>query len=135
MIGGGEDYTRIRSLFQSSDLKDYVTMTGNMLNPFPIVKEADVFALLSQYEGLPNTIFESLILGTPVIATNVGGVSTQIQHGKTGWLVENNEDDIYRGLKHILDHPEEIAQVSKELKNYQYDNTDVLRRAEDVLFI
>ncbi len=135
MIGGGEDYTRIRSLFQSSDLKNYVTMTGNMLNPFPIVKEADVFALLSQYEGLPNTIFESLILGTPVIATNVGGVSTQIQHGKTGWLVENNEDDIYRGLKHILDHPEEIAQVSKELKNYQYDNTDVLRRAEDVLFI
>lgn len=134
IVGDGEDFNRIDSLFTNSEFTDYVELTGQRSNPYSFVRRADVFALLSKYEGLPNTIFESLILGTPVIATNVGGVSLQIQDGETGWLVENNEESIYQGLKHILDHPEEIKQFRENLKSYQYDNSSIFKAAEMVLF-
>ncbi len=134
IIGDGNEFCRIQSMFMQSELRKYVTLTGSLSNPFPYVKEADVFALLSRYEGLPNTIFEALILGTPVIATNVGGVATQICQWKSGWLVENNENDIYLGLKYILDHPEAIAYSKHYLTNYQYNNAVILSTAEKVLF-
>ena len=133
IIGDGNEYGHVQSIFMQSELCKYVTFTGSLSNPFPYVKKADVFALLSRYEGLPNTIFEALILGTPVIATNVGGVSTQIQHGKSGWLVENNETDIYLGLKYIFDHPEQIAIMKQNLVDYNYDNDKILSVAEAVL--
>lgn len=134
IIGGGEDFEQIRTLFFDSELRDYVKMTGQLSNPYPYIKDADVFALFSKYEGLPNTIFESLVLGTPVIATNVGSISTQIIDGQNGWLVDNDEEGIYYSLKHILDHPEEIKQFRKTLKTYQYDNTGILKTAEMILF-
>ena len=133
IIGDGNEFHHIQSLFMQSKLRQYVTLTGSLSNPFPYIKGADVFALLSQYEGLPNTIFEELILGTPVIATNVGGVSTQIMEEQTGWLVDNNEESIYQGLKYILDHPEEIKQFRENLKAYRYDNASILKTAEMVL--
>ena len=134
IIGGGDGFYTIKNLFESSPIKDYVTMTGPLTNPFPHVKEADVFALMSDYEGLPNTIFESLILGTPVIATKVGGVHTQIEIGKTGWLTENNYSSVYEGLKHILLHPEEIARFKKNLESYHYDNEKIMATTNDIFF-
>ena len=133
IVGGGEDFEQIRALFSDSKLRGYVKMTGQLSNPYPYIKDADV-ALLSKYEGLPNTIFEALVLGTPVVATNVGSISTQIIEGQNGWLVENNEESIYQGLKYILDHPEEIKRFREDLKSYQYDNASVLKTAEMVLF-
>ena len=69
-----------------------------------------------------------------MVATNVGSISTQIIEGQNGWLVENNEESIYQGLKYILDHPEEIKRFREDLKSYQYDNASVLKTAEMVLF-
>lgn len=46
-----------------------------------------VFTLPSHTEGLPNFVREALILGRPVIATDVGGTATMVEHGETGFLV------------------------------------------------
>lgn len=48
---------------------------------------ADLFVLPSQAENLPNTICESLLCGTPVVAFNVGGIPEQV-HAGNGLLVE-----------------------------------------------
>lgn len=52
----------------------------------------DVSILLSESEGLPMTILESLSAGVPVIATNVGGVSEAVIDGITGKIVKS---DVY----------------------------------------
>lgn len=134
IIGGGELYGTIRSMYADSAICSNVTFTGPVSNPYPMMKEADVFALFSNYEGLPNTIFESLILGVPVVATNVGGISTQIVDGKTGWLVENDEEAIYQKLTELLRQPAMIEAAKENLKDYSYDNQKILSVVEEVLF-
>ena len=133
-MGDGEDLEMMRALFANSDLRESVKMVGARSNPFQIVKKADVFALFSHYEGLPNTIYEAMILGIPVIATDVGGVATQIQNGVNGWLIDNDDDAVYEGIKHILLHPEEISRYKENLKNFRYQNEDILSKTEKIIF-
>ena len=110
-------------------------MTGPLSNPFRILKESDVFALLSDYEGLPNTIYEALVLGVPVLATNVGGISTQITDGENGWLVENNERKIESMLETILMNQERIDALKENLKSYIYDNDKVIEINKKIFHI
>jgi len=100
-------------------------MLGSRSNPYTFIKQADVFLLLSEYEGLPNTIYESLILGIPVLATKVGGIPDQINEGENGWLVDNNFDAIYNKIKYVIEHHEEVETYKNNLKSYKYDNEEI----------
>ena len=100
-------------------------MLGSRSNPYTFIKQADVFLLLSEYEGLPKTIYESLILGIPVLATKVGGIPDQINEGENGWLVDNNFDAIYNKIKYIMEHHEEVEKYKSNLKSYKYDNQEI----------
>ncbi len=51
------------------------------------IKNADVFALNSSYEGLSHVLIEALALGVPIVATRAGGNSELIQDGVNGLLV------------------------------------------------
>ena len=105
IIGGGRLYDKIKLQIIDMRLEDSVILTGELDNPMPLLKQCDVFALLSKYEGMPVTIHEAMILGVPVIATNVGGVSEQIEDGINGLLVENNDEAIFNGLRNMAAHP------------------------------
>jgi glycosyltransferase involved in cell wall biosynthesis len=51
-----------------------------------VLAALDVFALTSLWEGLPFTVLEAMRAGTPVVATEVNGVSDVVEHGRTGLL-------------------------------------------------
>jgi glycosyltransferase involved in cell wall biosynthesis len=52
-----------------------------------ILFASDVFALASDYEGLPVSVIEAMAAGLPVVATAVGGVPELVEHERTGLLV------------------------------------------------
>mgnify|MGYP002508080331 CR=1 FL=1 len=60
-----------------------------VLYPYPLMKRCDWFVLLSQYEGTPVTIDEAMILGVPVIATDVGGITEQMGRYKKGVVLKS----------------------------------------------
>lgn len=132
IVGNGNDYDHIKNLIKEADMEKEVVMTGALDNPFVEVKKADVFALLSDFEGIPNTIYEALVLGVPVLATDVGGVSSQIINNITGWLVPNNKKAICEKLKELLMNPQDIDRVKNNLKTYVYDNEQVMEINKEI---
>jgi glycosyltransferase involved in cell wall biosynthesis len=52
---------------------------------------ADVFALASHREGCPNVVVEALACGTPVVASDVGGISELVTDDRFGLLVPADE--------------------------------------------
>lgn len=55
---------------------------------------SDLYFHPSYIDNSPNSICEAQILGMPVMAVNVGGVATLVEHTRTGWLVPSNEPHI-----------------------------------------
>lgn len=132
IIGGGYQEWEIKREIERNNLKKEVIMKGNMENPFPEVKKADLFALLSEFEGIPNTIFEALILGIPVLATDVGDVKSQIVDGVTGWIVENDEVKIENKIIEILKNPQSISKLKENIKDYEYDNKKIIEKNREI---
>ena len=52
-----------------------------------VLAAADVFALPSQFEGLPMSVIEAMLCGLPVVATDISGPREQVVKGETGLLV------------------------------------------------
>ncbi len=87
------------------------------------IKAADVFVLNSHYEGLSHTLIEAMTLGTPVIATNVGGNTTLVVHGETGLLIPpKNDNALEEALTEVAHNPsaarERAQAAQKHMDNF-----------------
>ena len=83
------------------EVPDNVFFVGNILGAGSYTEYADLFMLPSNYEGLPMVIIESLSMGTPVIASSVGGI-TELLDGSNGWALENNADKMAKVINSYL---------------------------------
>lgn len=66
---------------------------------------ADAFIITSREDNLPNVIIESLICGTPVIGTPVGGIPEMIQSQRNGILSRSTSpEDIAAAIESFIHH-------------------------------
>ena len=63
LIGDGPERQKLEEQIARLGLEDCVTMTGNLRNPFPLLKQMDGFALESRYEGQGIVLWEAKALG------------------------------------------------------------------------
>ena len=88
IVGDGELRDEIMEIAKSLDVERDVTITGFKENPFPYIREADVFVLSSFAEGFGNVIIEAMALDVPVVASDCpSGPGEIIQNGINGFLV------------------------------------------------
>lgn len=91
LAGGGDDL-ELRQMVEKMGFADRVNFLGEREDISDLMAKADVYLLISNWEGLPLTILEAMRSGLPVIASNVGGVSEAVVHGQTGYLVPSGQD-------------------------------------------
>jgi glycosyltransferase involved in cell wall biosynthesis len=79
LIGDGEYINDLKRLSSSLKLDDTtVEFVGPVFDKNEIIKrhlDADLFVLPTYHEGFPRTLYEAMILGTPIVTTFVGGIS------------------------------------------------------------
>lgn len=106
VLGTGAQLEEIKAKISALGLSDRVHLEGLTDNPYKYMKHCDLFVLPSDWEGFPTVTVEAKVLGCPVLATDVSGIREQLVHGKTGWIVENEENAIHAGLRYLLDNPD-----------------------------
>lgn len=75
---------------------------------------ADIFALPSLEDNLPNTALESMACGTPVVSFDTGGIPEMIRPELTGLLAKTNDiQDFANKIQWIVEHPKERMQMGK----------------------
>ena len=96
VVGGDDDSQpekeRLQSLARNLNIQDTVTFVGTVRQEdLPLYySAADVCVIPSYYESFGLVALESLACGTPVVATNVGGMESVVRHGQNGYLVKDN---------------------------------------------
>jgi glycosyltransferase involved in cell wall biosynthesis len=107
IVGEGKSRNQLKGLVSSLQLDDHVRFMGAIPHQemYVCYSAADLFCLTSEREGWPNVILESLACGTPVVATNVGGVPEIIRSDEVGLLTKRNERDIAQTILRALHKP------------------------------
>jgi glycosyltransferase involved in cell wall biosynthesis len=87
-------------------IRQNVIFTGEIDQPFDILKGFDIATCVSNHEGIPNSLLEAMACGKPVIGTNVGQIPELIDHEVNGFLIPpNNDDALLEALDRLIaDH-------------------------------
>ncbi|MFQ5922053.1 MAG: glycosyltransferase family 4 protein [Anaerolineales bacterium] len=87
-------------------LQDRIRILGARPKANELMPAFDILCLPSRSEGAPNVLMEASAAGLPVIATDVGGVTEIVSHGKTGFLVPEGDLKAFRDrLQQLLTDP------------------------------
>lgn len=97
LIGAGPEREALVELVQQLGLQSSVRFVGQLANPYPWIRSAELLCIPSLYEGLPNVALEAMCLHTPIVATDCSGSlrellgvplpvfpANQSRHGKGG---------------------------------------------------
>jgi glycosyltransferase involved in cell wall biosynthesis len=104
-----------RGLTSSLNLLEHVDFITNTDHPEFYVAGCHVGVLISpQGEGISNVIMEYMALGKPVVATDKGGNSEIVEHGRTGYLIpKNTPKTIADVILKLLQNPDRAQQMGK----------------------
>ena len=92
IIGNGPELHNLRKLAKNLEISERVLFPGERDNIPQLLSGFDLFVLPSLSEGTSITLLEALSCSVPVIASNVGGNSKLIVHGKTGLLFDQHDE-------------------------------------------
>ena len=90
IVGGGEMESEIKEYANENGLKDCLHITGWVDDPLAYVEFFDVACLLSRWEGFGLVLPEYMMVGKPIVASNVDAIPNIIRDGANGILVDTD---------------------------------------------
>lgn len=128
LIGYGGDETLIRQKIQEHGMVDHVIVLGKKSNPYPYIKECDVYIQPSRYEGKCVAVREAQMLGKPVIITNYSTSASQLENGVDGVIVPMDNESCARGIADVLCNSQLLEALSENCKQRDYSNAQEVRK-------
>jgi 1,2-diacylglycerol 3-alpha-glucosyltransferase len=127
LIGDGPARESLQTLATELGIAERVTFTGSL--PFEEVpaylKAADVFSFASITETQGLVTIEAMAAGLPVVSVDGSGTRDIVEHGKQGFLVENDADALANGLNQLLSDPGQMKRFRhnalKKAKTFDVD--------------
>ncbi|KHK92321.1 glycosyltransferase [Novosphingobium malaysiense] len=118
IVGEGPERGKLEALVGSLSLHGRVFLTGHAVDPDPYFREADVFVLSSDYEGVPAVVIEAIAAGLPVLATDcAASMQALLGGGIRGQLVPVGDDTALAAAMNgadLLRFPDQSARVFAE---------------------
>jgi glycosyltransferase involved in cell wall biosynthesis len=119
---------RLKARAEELGVSSHVYFTGMKVDfeeKMQAYAACDLFCLPTSYEGTSQAIFEAMTQGKPVVATRTGGIPSQIEDGREGYLVDYGDlpalaETMIRSLRDSTGALEMGARGREKVMNYQY---------------
>lgn len=136
LVGDGEQRRELERRAAELDIEDRIAFFGAQRNPHAYTAKADVLVCASYSEGYSTACAEAVMLGVPVLSTDVSGAREIVSDAQAGMVVGMDDEALYRGMKAILDDPSQVDAWKETLLNtrevfsYQNRAAELLRALE-----
>ena len=122
IIGYGGDEDLIRQKIKEAGMEDHVILLGKRSNPYPYIKNCDIYVQPSRYEGKSVTVREAQMLCKPVVVTNYPTAPSQIRSGIDGVIVPMDNEGCAHGLAEVICDKPLQERIIAHLKTHDYGN-------------
>jgi glycosyltransferase involved in cell wall biosynthesis len=122
-IGDGSARIEYEDLIDKYNIKKDFILLGANPNPYPFMKQCDIYVQPSRHEGYCITLSEAKNFNKPIITTNFTGASEQIIDNHTGLIVNFDEQQMFLALKQLLDDQELKNRLEKNSQLKVLDST------------
>ncbi len=123
-VGDGSDRPAVEQRIREYGLEDYVVLLGQKANPYPYMKQADIYVQTSTFEGFCLTLCEARLLHKPEVSTNFPVVYNQLRHGENGLIAEMNAQSLADNIMRLATDDELRQRIIEETKK---ENNDTAR--------
>jgi glycosyltransferase involved in cell wall biosynthesis len=130
VAGEGDFRGTIEAEIDKCDVKDNFILLGNCFNPYTYINGADICVQPSSYEGYSVAVFEEKYFRKPVVVTNIPSNLEMITDKENGVVIARNSEDIYQGVKYLLDNPEECVRIARTPVNGLSNNQQIMQEIE-----
>jgi glycosyltransferase involved in cell wall biosynthesis len=138
IYGIGDLLEELKLLTEEKKVSNYVHFEGFSENVHEEIKNAEQFILSSDYEGMPNSLMEAMMMGLPCISTNYLGVGDIITDGINGLLVPKGDiSALGRAMCRLSDDKslQKKLRRSARIKSEEWKTERVIKKWEDLFFI
>lgn len=132
-VGDGPRMQSVADYSRELGLDDKIKFSGNCSDVHLRLFSADIFVLLSHWEGLPLTILEAMSFSLPIVASDVGGVSETFDFN-SGFLIPSVDDEFLKDslTKLITSHElrTQMGNVSRSIYIERFTVEKMIDRTE-----
>ena len=132
VIGDGPLREKLEEKIKKNKVEDSFFLLGKRENPYPYIKKADYFCLLSQFEGYPMVLLEAKLLNKKILITDTAAREV-VQNYEKATIVENSEKGIYNGLQKIINQNKNKRKREKEEIKKNEENEKNLKKVITLL--
>lgn len=128
LVGDGPLFSQSKEMVQQMGLTDVVKFLGARKDVPALLAEAQIFVLISRWEGFPRSVLEAMRAGLPVIASDVGGTRESVIDGETGFLIPRGDVEILKDrLLKLINDPSLRVQMGNNgyrrfLSNFTFEH-------------
>ncbi len=115
IVGDGPERAAVERHAREAGLDGRIRFTGSLRREqaLSLVAGAEAALLASDWENLPHAAVEALAVGTPVVATAVGGVPEVVHDGENGLLVPpRRPDELAAAMRRVIGDPDLRARLA-----------------------
>ncbi len=123
-IGEGNLKDKLERWISKYGLDDNFILLGTHQNPYTFLDQSDIYVQPSRFEGYGLAIAEARILQKPIVATNFTVVHNQIRDRENGLIVQMNAEDIYNGIKIMIEDMNLRQGISRNVRNQNVGTED-----------
>ena len=99
IVGYGPERDALQDLINILGMQDRILIKENSILNFKLMREADIFPMTSLWEGMPLTMIEAMIIGTPIICKNFKAGPTYLLGNSERGKVVDTESEVEFGLQ------------------------------------
>ena len=132
IVGDGPERAALEQQVRTSSLGHCVRFMGVQNEVANYMSAADLVVLTSDTEGMPGVVLEAGLLQRTVVTTRVGGVSECVLNGRTGILIERNDEAAFaEAIIQLLQQPERRQRLGYAAREWVEENFALPRIAEE----
>ncbi|MBS4198418.1 glycosyltransferase [Bacillus sp. FJAT-49732] len=128
LIGDGDCRSELENLIMKYRLKDKLILLGQKINPYPYIKQCDIYVQPSRHEGYCITLAEARVLNKPIITTDFAGSREQIVNGHNGLIIKFDENEMYMAIKTLIYNRNLSLRFTEKLKKTNIMDLNQLER-------